>query len=70
MAGIEQSGELLSSGYQGVVYKVAAGPDYPGTDYLIVKQAMGGLLARWFRRWMMRREYRVYLCLAGVAWSA
>ncbi len=67
MAAIEQSGELLSSGYQGVVYKVVAGPDYAGTDYLIVKQAMGGPLARWFRRWMMRREYRVYLRLEGVA---
>jgi predicted Ser/Thr protein kinase len=66
MAGIEQSGELLSAGYQGVVYKVAAGPEYPGTDYLIVKQPMGSILARWFRRRMIRREYRVYFRLAGI----
>ena len=62
-----QSGELLNSGYQGVVYKVAAGPDYPGVDYLIVKRAMGSPLMRWLRRWMIRREYRVYLRLAGIA---
>jgi predicted Ser/Thr protein kinase len=66
MAGVEQSGELLSAGYQGVVYKFAAGPEYPGTDYLIVKQPMGSILARWFRRRMIRREYRVYLRLAGI----
>lgn len=67
MAGVDQSGELLSSGYQGVVYKVVAGTDYPGIDFLIVKQAMGSPLARWFRRWMIRREHRVYLHLAGIA---
>ena len=67
MTGVEQNGELLSAGYQGVVYKVAAGSEYPGAEYLIVKQPMGSILARWFRRRMIRREYRVYLRLAGIA---
>jgi predicted Ser/Thr protein kinase len=66
MVGVEQSGELLSSGYQGVVYKVAAGPEYPDAQFIIIKQAMGSLLARWFRDWMLRREYRVYMRLAGI----
>ncbi len=67
MAGVEQSGELLSAGYQGVVYKAVAGPEYPNTEYVIVKQAMGSVLVRWFRRWMIRREYTVYLRLTGIA---
>lgn len=66
MVGFEH-GELLSSGYQGVVYKVPAGPDHPGTEHLIVKQAMGSAPVRAFRRWMIRREYRVYQRLEGVA---
>ena len=66
MAGVEQSGELLSAGYQGVVYKIVAGPEYPGTDYLIVKQPMGSPLVRWFRRRMIRREHRVYMRLTGI----
>ncbi len=67
MAGVEQSGELLSSGYQGIVYKVAAGPEHPGVRYLIVKQAMGSAPVRWFRRRMIRREHRIYERLAGIA---
>ena len=63
----EQNGELLSAGYQGVVYKVAAGPDYPGADYLIVKQPMGSRFLQWFRRRMIRREYEVYRRLEGIA---
>ena len=62
-----EHGELLSSGYQGVVYKVPAGPEYPGTDYLIVKEAMGSALIRAFRRWMIRREYAVYQRIRGVS---
>ena len=58
-------GELLSSGYQGVVYKVPAGADYP-VDFLIVKDAMGSAIARSLRRWMIRREYAVYRRLEGV----
>ncbi|MFW2404327.1 MAG: hypothetical protein ACN4GT_06125 [Gammaproteobacteria bacterium] len=61
-----EHGELLSSGYQGVVYKVPAGPEYPDSDYLIVKEAMGSTLVRALRRWMIRREYRVYQRLEGV----
>ena len=60
-------GELLSSGYQGVVYKVPVGDDFPDADYLIVKEAMGSSLVRWLRRWMIRREYAVYQRLEGVA---
>jgi serine/threonine protein kinase len=66
MAGVEQSGELLSAGYQGVVYKIAAGPEFPGTDYLIVKQPMGSPLVRWFRYRMIRREHRIYMRLTGI----
>ena len=53
---------LLAKGYQGAVYLVetATGP-------VIVKQAMGGWLARTLRRAMLRREYRIYLQLQGVA---
>lgn len=61
-----EHGELLSSGYQGVVYKVPAGPDYPDIEYLIVKEAMGSALVRSFRRWMIRREYEVYRRLEGI----
>lgn len=61
-----EHGELLSSGYQGVVYKVPAGPEYPDSDYLIVKEAMGSTIVRALRRWMIRREYRVYQRLEGV----
>jgi len=60
-----EHGQLLSRGYQGVVYKVPAGSDYPA-DYLIVKEAMGSPLVRWFRRWMIRREFAVYQRLAGI----
>jgi predicted Ser/Thr protein kinase len=62
-----EHGELLSSGYQGVVYKVPAGPAYAGVDYLVVKEAMGTAPVRAFRRWMIRREYSVYRRLEGVA---
>jgi predicted Ser/Thr protein kinase len=65
MAGFDH-GELLSSGYQGVVYKVPAGPEYPDVEYLIVKQAMGSAVIRAFRRWMIRREHRVYARLSGI----
>jgi RIO-like serine/threonine protein kinase len=60
-------GELLSSGYQGSVYKVPVGDEFPDADYLIVKEAMGSPLVLWFRRWMIRREYKVYQRLDGVA---
>ena len=66
MTGDAQHRELLSAGYQGAVYKVAAGADYPGTDFVIVKQPMGSPLLRWFRRRMIRREYEIYRRLEGV----
>lgn len=66
MVGFEH-GELLSSGYQGLVYKVRAGPEYPDVEYLIVKDAMGPAFVRSFRRWMIRREYAVYRRLEGIA---
>ena len=59
-------GELLSSGYQGIVYKVPAGPEYPDIDYLIVKEAMGSALVRYFRRRMIRHEASVYQRLNGI----
>jgi predicted Ser/Thr protein kinase len=62
-----EHGELLSSGYQGVVYKVPAGDDYPDVESLIVKEAMGSPPVRRLRRWMIRREYDVYRRLEGVA---
>ena len=66
MTGAPQHGELLSAGYQGAVYKVAAGDRYPGADFVIVKQPMGSALSQWFRRRMIRREYEVYRRLDGV----
>jgi predicted Ser/Thr protein kinase len=62
-----EHGELLSSGYQGVVYKVPAGDEFPDADWLIVKEAMGSPLVHWVRRWMIRREHAIYQRLVGVA---
>ncbi|MFQ5635928.1 MAG: hypothetical protein ACE5G3_11450, partial [Gammaproteobacteria bacterium] len=56
----------MSRGYQGAVYKVRAGPEFPGTEYLVVKDAMGSGPARALRRRMIRREYAVYRRLDGV----
>jgi predicted Ser/Thr protein kinase len=54
-------GELLSSGYQGAVYKIAT-----DSQCLIVKKAMGSGLVRLARRWMIRREYKAYQRLEGL----
>lgn len=54
-------GEYLSRGYQGAVYLRDAGP-----DRVVVKQAMGGPLARRLRRAMLRREHAAYQRLSGV----
>lgn len=67
----KQTGELISTGYQGAVYKEPAGDDIhadgrPASGYIIVKEAIGVGLARRFRRAMIRREHRVYKQLAGV----
>jgi RIO-like serine/threonine protein kinase len=66
-------GELLSSGYQGVVFKVRAeavlsaqdAQGLPG-EFLIIKEAMGARLVRSLRRKMIRREYTAYLRLEGI----
>lgn len=54
-------GEYLSRGYQGAVYLRGTGP-----GRVVVKQAMGGPLARLLRRAMLRREHVAYQRLANV----
>jgi predicted Ser/Thr protein kinase len=54
-------GELLSSGYQGAVYKIVT-----DSQCLIVKKTMGSGLVRRARRWMIRREYKAYQRLEGL----
>lgn len=54
-------GEYLSRGYQGAVYLRGTGP-----EQVVVKQAMGGPLARRVRRAMLRREHAAYQRLAGL----
>jgi predicted Ser/Thr protein kinase len=78
MAGPEPRGEPISSGYQGVVYKIRVDTLWPGgslpdgqpapeSNYLIVKEAMGIPVIRDLRRRMIRREYEIYRRLEGVA---
>ncbi|MEZ5565503.1 MAG: hypothetical protein R3F24_08265 [Gammaproteobacteria bacterium] len=52
---------FLSRGYQGAVYVRGS-----GTDRRVVKQPMGGRLARWLRKAMLRREYAAYRRLEGI----
>jgi serine/threonine protein kinase len=77
MAAPDHGGELISSGSQGVVYKIRAdsipvdstrssGGSLPESGYLIVKEAMGLPGIRALRRKMIRREYEVYRRLDGV----
>ena len=76
MAGPSDERELLSSGYQGVVYKIKADALLPAgqspasklriPEYLIVKEAMGVAPVRKLRQLMIRREYRVYQRLQGI----
>lgn len=77
MADPDHGGVLISSGYQGVVYKVRAdtlqfdskGRDsqsFPESNYLIVKEAMGWPIIRSLRQSMIRREYEVYRRLDGI----
>jgi len=54
-------GQFLSRGYQGAVYLVGT-----GADRRVIKQAMGGSLARRLRRAMLRREHAAYARLAGI----
>ena len=72
MAGSNHGGELISSGYQGVVYKIdvdSSNLELPEIDsrYLIVKETMGSAMVRKLRRLMLRREYDVYRRLEGIA---
>lgn len=66
-----QAGELISTGYQGAVYKRPAGADVPAdarpaSGFIIIKQAIGSGIPRFLRRAMIRREFRVYQRLRGV----
>lgn len=54
-------GKFLSRGYQGAVYVQGM-----GADLRVVKQPMGGRLARWLRAAMLRREYAAYQRVAGI----
>jgi len=72
MVGPNHGGELISSGYQGVVYKIKVDPSSPelpesDSQYLIVKETMGSAMVRRLRRFMLRREYAVYRRLEGIA---
>lgn len=53
--------QLLSQGYQGAVYKSGS-----GSSAIIIKQPMGGSIARYFRALMIRREYVAYRRLGGI----
>ena len=54
-------GKFLSRGYQGAVFVRGT-----GADRRVVKQAMGGRLARRLREAMLRREYTAYGRVAGI----
>ena len=77
MPGPDHGGELISSGYQGVVYKIRSDSSFIdessldeklGDDpFLIVKEVMGSSFIRKLRCWMIRREYDVYRHLRGIS---
>jgi len=54
-------GTFLSRGYQGAVFVRGT-----GADRRVVKQAMGGRIARRMREAMLRREYAAYERVAGI----
>ncbi|TFG86797.1 MAG: hypothetical protein E4H19_04505 [Chromatiales bacterium] len=54
-------GKFLSHGYQGAVYLRGT-----GADLRVVKQPMGGPLARRLRGAMLRREHAAYQRIAGI----
>lgn len=54
-------GQFLSRGYQGAVFLRGA-----GADRRVIKQAMGGRIARPVRLAMLRREHAVYAQVAGI----
>jgi predicted Ser/Thr protein kinase len=55
-------GKFLSRGYQGAVYLRGT-----GVDRRVIKQAMGGRIARWLRLAMLRRECKAYGRVAGIS---
>lgn len=66
-----EAGELISTGYQGAVYKSPAddaipADERPESGHIIIKEAHGVGIAHFFRRAMIRREYRVYQRLKDV----
>jgi serine/threonine protein kinase len=73
----DHGGELISSGYQGVVYKIRSDSSFfdgsslderpPDNQFLIVKEVMGSRFIRKLRRWMIRREYEVYRRIDGTS---
>lgn len=77
MARPDHGGELISSGYQGVVYKIRSDSPFfdgsvldgrpPDNQFLIVKEVMGSPFLRKLRRWMIRREYDIYRRLDGIS---
>jgi serine/threonine protein kinase len=54
-------GIFLSRGYQGLVFVRGT-----GADRRVIKQAMGGRIARWLRESMLRREYAAYGRVVGI----
>lgn len=76
MIGPDHGGELLSTGNQGIVYKIQAdsallkdpGVDsrLHGDDFLVVKEVMGSRLSRKLRKMMLRREHDIYRSLDGI----
>jgi serine/threonine protein kinase len=56
-----EPGKFLSRGYQGAVYVQGS-----GADLRVVKQPMGGRLARRLRAAMLRREFAAYQRVTGI----
>ncbi len=57
-----EAATFLSRGYQGVVYVCGS-----GSERRVIKQPMGGWLARRLRAAMLRREHAAYQRLEGIA---
>jgi len=55
------AGQFLSRGYQGAVFLRGT-----GADQRVIKQAMGGRIARRLRVAMLRREHAAYVRVAGI----
>jgi len=61
----QREAALLSAGYQGSAY-LYEGVINEQAVKLVVKQAAGGFFTGWFHQWMLKREARVYECMAGI----